>query len=105
MPRRFPIFQFPNRPLIVSAMAGAVARVTRGRHSSHARLVSDLALLVWALEEVASGANWFRRMVGLGGAGYATRRLLGSARRPANAQVTPDRGPRCRVQARATPPR
>lgn len=89
MPRRFPILQFPNRPLIVAGLAGAVARLADPRYSSLARLVSHLALLVWALEEVLSGANWFRRLLGLGGAGHALSRLLqpaGSRHRRASAQ-------------------
>jgi hypothetical protein len=78
MPRRFPIFQFPNPPLIVAGLAGVVGRLADREYSPLARLVSDLALLVWALEEVASGANWFRRLLGLGGGGYALSRLLQS---------------------------
>jgi hypothetical protein len=76
MPRRFPIFQFPNPPLIVAGLAGAVGRLADRRYSPVARLVSHLALLVWALEEVIAGANWFRRVLGLGGGGYALSRLL-----------------------------
>jgi hypothetical protein len=76
MPRRFPIFQFPNRPLIVAGLAGCIARLADRRYASVAQLVSSLALIVWALEEVISGANWFRRLVGLGGGGYAVSRLL-----------------------------
>jgi hypothetical protein len=89
MPRRFPIAQFPNRPLIVAALAGAVAALTDRRYSRVARLVSELAMLVWALEEVVSGANWFRRLLGLSGGGYALIRLLqpaGSRRGRASAR-------------------
>lgn len=79
MPRRFPIFQFPNAPLIVAGLSGAVSSVADRRLSPLAQLVSRVALLVWALEELASGANWFRRLIGLGGGGYALSRLLQSA--------------------------
>jgi hypothetical protein len=79
MPRRFPIFQFPNRPLIVAMAAGALARAADRRYSRAARLVSNLALLVWGAEETISGANWFRRLLGLGGGGYALSELLRSA--------------------------
>lgn len=75
MPRRFPIFQFPNRPLIVAALAGAGARLLDRPYSALARLVSNLALLVWALEEVTSGVNWFRRALGLGGTAVAINRI------------------------------
>ena len=76
MPRRFPVFQFPNPPLIVAGLAGAAARLVDRRYSRGASLVSHVALLVWALEEVVSGANWFRRLLGLGGGGYAVTGLL-----------------------------
>lgn len=76
MPRRFPIFQFPNRPLIVAVVAAAMAKLSAGPYSRPALLVSRLALIVWGLEEVGSGANWFRRLLGLGGTGYAISQLL-----------------------------
>ena len=75
MPRRFPIFQLPNRPLIVAGLAGAFARLADRRYASVARLISNAALLVWALEELVSGANWFRRLLGLAGGGVALSRL------------------------------
>lgn len=76
MPRRFPIVQFPNRPLILAGLAGAAARLVPRRHLQAAQSISQLALLVWALEEIISGANWFRRLLGLGGGGYALSGLL-----------------------------
>jgi hypothetical protein len=80
MPRRFPIFQFPNPPLIVAGLAGVAARLAGRRYSPVARLVSHLAVLVWAVEEVVNGANWFRRLLGVAGGGYAVTRLLERAR-------------------------
>lgn len=76
MPRRFPIFQFPNPPLIAAGLARVVAKLAHRPYSPVALLVSHLALLVWALEEVVGGANWFRRLLGLAGGGYALNRLL-----------------------------
>ncbi|MGI8507373.1 MAG: hypothetical protein ACR2MK_11345 [Solirubrobacteraceae bacterium] len=70
MPRRFPIAQFPNPPLLAAMAAGAVARSANGDAARAVRVVSDLALLVWAYREVTDGANWFRRLLGLGGAAY-----------------------------------
>jgi hypothetical protein len=77
MPRSFPIFQFPNRPLLATVLAAAIAGGTRGRTSSAANLVSRFALLVWSSEEILDGANWFRRLLGAGGATWA---LTGLAR-------------------------
>jgi hypothetical protein len=79
MPRRFPIFQFPNPPLIVAMAAGVLARAADRRYSRLALPVSHLALLIWSAEEVIGGANWFRRCLGLGGGGYALSELLRSA--------------------------
>ena len=94
MPRRFPIFQLPNRPLIAAWLAGVLAALSDNndrlaRISPLARLTSRVALLVWALEEVVSGANWFRRLLGVGGGGYALSRLIeqaGTRRGRASAQ-------------------
>lgn len=75
MPRSFPIVQFPNRALIVTVIAAAIASGTGGRTSSAAKLVSRLALLIWSADEIVNGANWFRRLLGLGGAAWATTEL------------------------------
>lgn len=80
MPRSFPIVQFPNRPLIAAVVAAVIARGARGRTAALATLVSRLALLVWADEEIFQGANWFRRMLGMGGATLATAELARWAR-------------------------
>lgn len=79
MPRRFPIVQFPNLPLILAGLAGTAAKLADRPYAPVARLVSNLALLVWALEEVISGANWFRRLLGVGGGSVALNRLLAPA--------------------------
>jgi hypothetical protein len=77
MPRSFPIVQFPNRPLIATVLAAAIASVTHGETSAAARLVSRLALLVWSAEEIVDGANWFRRLLGLSGAAWGVAQLAG----------------------------
>jgi hypothetical protein len=64
-PRRFPIVQFPNLPLAVALVAGAVANLVNGTAHDYAASVSYLALMVWAYDELAHGVNWFRRMLGL----------------------------------------
>jgi hypothetical protein len=64
-PRRFPIVQFPNLPLAVALVAGAVAGLVNGTGHDYATSVSYLALVVWAYEELTHGVNWFRRMLGL----------------------------------------
>ena len=73
MPRRFVVAQFPNPPLIAALSAGVVARLSGGEVARAAGLISDVALLVWAYEEIVDGANWFRRLIGVGGALVALR--------------------------------
>ena len=75
MPKRFPIFQFPNRPLTAAMLAGAIGRTTRGPLSRNATLLSRLALLLWSAEEMATGVNWFRRLLGTAGGVYALAKL------------------------------
>jgi hypothetical protein len=68
-PRSFPLVQAPNVPLLV-AFAGrriAAAASPAGRVHSAGRLVSTLGFGVWAWEETARGANWFRRLLGMAG--------------------------------------
>lgn len=80
MPRRFPIIQFPNRPLLVAVAAGMLARASGGRTRGAAGAVSRLAMMYWAAQEIVSGANWFRRLLGLASGANAARRLARSLR-------------------------
>lgn len=79
MPR--PIAQFPNPPLLMAIAAGAVARSSDGETARAAGLLSEAALLVWAYQEITDGANWLRRLLGVGGAAYALGALGALARR------------------------
>ena len=65
LPRRFPVVQFPNLPLIVALIAGAAGAFLHGSAHSYAAAVSYLAITIWAYEELVHGANWFRRLLGL----------------------------------------
>jgi hypothetical protein len=65
-PRRFVIVQFPNAPLIVAFIAGAVGKYTQGSGHAYASALSYLAFAVFAYLELAEGVNWFRRLLGLG---------------------------------------
>jgi hypothetical protein len=64
-PRRFPIVQFPNLPLIVALLAGEAGNFLDGRAHSYAASVSYLAITIWAYEELVHGVNWFRHLLGL----------------------------------------
>ena len=75
MPRRFRIFQFPNPPLIATILAAAIARLTQGTLSRTAMQFSRLGLLWWSAEEIMSGANWFRRLLGVVAGTYSLASL------------------------------
>jgi hypothetical protein len=55
----------------MAMVTAALAQVTSGRTAQAASLTSDVALTVWAGGEIADGANWFRRSLGVGGAALA----------------------------------
>ena len=64
-PRRFPIVQFPNLPLIIAFLAGETGKFLNGSAHSYAVSGSYLAMTIWAYQELADGVNWFRRLLGL----------------------------------------
>jgi hypothetical protein len=75
MPPAFPLVQSPNPPLIVAMAAGAAARLAPATAARAADTISKLGLIVWAYEEVVDGANWFRRLLGIGGTAYGVGAL------------------------------
>jgi hypothetical protein len=64
-PRRFPIAQFPNLPLVIALVAGEAGNLVSGSAHTYAASVSYLALMIWAYEELVHGVNWFRHLLGL----------------------------------------
>jgi len=75
VPRRFPLLQFPNRSLIATFAAAMLARTTKGTTARVAAAFSQLALLLWAGQELVAGVNWFRRLVGVSGVAYGVNGL------------------------------
>jgi hypothetical protein len=65
-PRRFPIAQFPNPPLLLAFAGWGLAALAGGTAHDAGRVVFTVGLAVWAGEEVVSGVNWFRRLLGVG---------------------------------------
>jgi hypothetical protein len=63
-PRRFPMVQFPNPPLLLAFVGLAFAALTRGTPHDAGRAVFVVGLTVWALGEMLLGVNWFRRVLG-----------------------------------------
>jgi hypothetical protein len=64
-PRRFPIVQFPNLPLIIAFLAGEASKFVHGTEHTYTASVSYLSLTIWAYEELVHGVNWFRHLLGL----------------------------------------
>jgi len=77
-PRRFPLVQAPNPPLLVAFAGRRVAAAARpgDRAERLGRLASSLGFGVWAWGETTRGANWFRRLLGLLGLVWIARRRI-----------------------------
>lgn len=85
MPQRYVIAQPPNRPLKLALAAAALARASDGATARHAATAARLALLWWSYEELTSGVNGFRRLLGAGAGAYCVAALArGRADGPAN---------------------
>ena len=76
-PADFPVLQLPNAPLLVALAGWVVDRLAGG--SGPARAVFYVGLAAWAWQELADGANWFRRLVGATGLVYVVIRVGASA--------------------------
>ena len=74
-PASFPLLQAPNAPLLVALAGLLVAAVTDGSAHAYARAVFYAALAVWAWEELASGVNWARRVLGAAGLVFVVLRI------------------------------
>ncbi len=62
---RVVLWQRPNLPILVWAGARALQWPLSGRAEQFVGLVGTGALLVWAVLELFSGVNYFRRALGL----------------------------------------
>ncbi len=77
-PRRFPVAQFPNPPLLFAFAGLALGAATQGQHAHDVgRAVFTIGLGVWAWEEAVDGVNWFRRLLGAGALVWIVARLAG----------------------------
>jgi hypothetical protein len=111
-PRRFPIAQFPNAPLLLALAGQRVAGVgdADGVVQVAGRSVFTFGVGVWAWQEASEGANWFRRLLGVGGlcwvVAVGARSVSGVAGRPRSAGPSRGRRGRSFTQPRAgEPPR
>jgi hypothetical protein len=76
-PRRFPIAQFPNLPLLLAFAGWGIAAEAVGTVHDVGRAVFTLGLAVWAWEEAVAGVNWFRRLLGAGALVWIVAGLAG----------------------------
>jgi hypothetical protein len=76
-PRRFPIAQFPNPPLLLAVAGWGLAAASSGKAHDVGRAVFTLGLAVWAWEEMVGGVNWFRRLLGTGALVWIVASLAG----------------------------
>lgn len=80
-PRRYPVAQFPNPPLIVALVAFALRWITPGSWANALTAIGYVFLGAWAYLELAEGVNGFRRVLGAAALVYVivliTRQLAG----------------------------
>jgi hypothetical protein len=74
-PASFPFAQFPNWPLLAALVAWVVAALTHGSLHYYARAVFYATLAAWAWDELARGANWLRRALGVAGLVYVVLKV------------------------------
>jgi hypothetical protein len=77
-PRRFPIVQFPNPPLLLALAGSGLAAVAGGTAHDVGRALFTIGLGVWAWEEAVAGVNWLRRLLGVGAFVWIVVRLAGA---------------------------
>ncbi len=76
-PRRYPLAQFPNAPLLASFAGSGLAALTSGDAHDVGRSVAILGLGVWAWMELTDGVNAVRRLVGAGALVWVVTDLAG----------------------------
>lgn len=76
-PRRYPIAQFPNPPLLLAFAGWGLAAESGGTTHEVGRVLFTLGLAVWAWEEAVGGVNGFRRLLGVGALVWIVTGLAG----------------------------
>ena len=72
--------QLPNAPLLVAGAGWLVAALTGGLAHACGRATFYVGLAVWAWQELASGVNWLRRVVGAAGLLFVVFRIAEALR-------------------------
>lgn len=74
-PASDPVAQFPNPPLLVALGGLLVAALADGSVDAYARAVFYVGFAAWAWEELESGVNWVRRVLGAAGLVYVVVKI------------------------------
>ncbi len=64
-PKRYPLVQWPNPPLIVALLASVVGWFVSGDVQDYVTAIGIIGITVWAWEEAVDGVNLFRHALGL----------------------------------------
>ncbi|MGA9283868.1 MAG: hypothetical protein WBV85_00325 [Solirubrobacteraceae bacterium] len=81
-PRRFPIAQFPNPPLLLAFAGWGLATGAEGTAHEVGRAAFTIGFAVWAWREAVTGVNWFRRLLGAGALVWIVAGLAGELKGP-----------------------
>lgn len=58
------IFQKPNKSLTIAMIAFVLSIVLTGIYQKISSSVYYIAIIIWAYQEVSTGVNWFRKLLG-----------------------------------------
>jgi hypothetical protein len=70
------VAQFPNLPIWIALAGWLVGRFAGGAVATAAQVVTYLAIVWWAGDEIVRGVNPWRRVLGVGGLVYVAMRVL-----------------------------
>ena len=59
------LFQWPNFPLSIWIVCTIATKFVSGTAQNTLGIIAAVSLTVWALLEISSGVNYFRRLLGL----------------------------------------
>ena len=79
-PAKYPVAQFPNAPLIVAFGGWLAATLANDPAQSYARATFYAGLTAWAWDELTSGVNAFRRVLGGAGLVYVVAQIAAALR-------------------------
>ena len=59
------VFQLPNKELAAALIAALIGHFTQGAVHGVVSSLFYVFIIIWAYREIAEGANWWRRTLGL----------------------------------------